>query len=230
MNKPLCTSHGSEKKRVSSETCILLEVNTGKNLSACPALWEVRLERTFTSFTDLKTYLTSEKGSQGERWISWFTISWKIPPLLVLCQNLKCCSDSSQKGVGIWMEIKGKIKKRSLNLYLIQWFYYLKLSTSRSSADFSFSERIEPCVTVTNASGKYSCCVTLMLQWKSTNWIRYKRYDFLHLWCMWIMEAMMTYESGSYVSQLLKSRFWNDTLGTAAAECTGLWGVQCDYQ
>lgn len=40
----------------------------------------------------------------------------------------------------------------------------------------------------------------------------------------------MTQESGSYVSELLKSRFWNDIPGTAAAEHMGLWGVQCDYQ
>lgn len=39
----------------------------------------------------------------------------------------------------------------------------------------------------------------------------------------------MTQESGSYVSELLKSRFWNDIPGTAAAEYTGLGRVQCDY-
>ena len=99
------------------------------------------------------------------------------------------------------MEIKGKIKKRNLNLYLIQWSRYLKLATSRSSANFSFCEWIEPCVIMTNtSSGKYSHCVTLMLQWKNKNWIRYKRYDFLHLWCMWIMEAKMTQESGMCLS------------------------------
>lgn len=130
------------------------------------------------------------------------------------------------------MEIKGKIKKkRSLNLYLIQWSRYLKLATSRSSANFFYSEWIEPCVIMTNTStGKCSCCVTLMLQWKSTNWVRYRRYDFLHLWCMWITEAKMTRESGSSVSELLKSRFWSNIPGTAAAEYTGLWGMQCDYQ
>lgn len=122
------------------------------------------------------------------------------------------------------MEIKGKIKKRSLNLYLIRRSRYLKLATSRSSANFCFSEWIEPCVIMTNTSpGKYSCCVTLMLQWESTNWIRYKWYNFLHLWSMWIMEAEMTQQSWSYVSELLKYRFWNDIPRTAAIEYIGLW-------
>ena len=32
------------------------------------------------------------------------------------------------------------------------------------------------------------------------------------------------------VSELWKCRFWDDIPGTAAAEYTGLRGVQCDYQ
>lgn len=34
----------------------------------------------------------------------------------------------------------------------------------------------------------------------------------------------MTQESGSYVSELLEGRFWNDIPGAAAAEYTALWG------
>lgn len=38
MSKSLCISHGSEKKRGSSETGMSLAVNIGKTPSACPAL------------------------------------------------------------------------------------------------------------------------------------------------------------------------------------------------
>lgn len=132
------------------------------------------------------------------------------------------------------MEIKGKIKKRSLNLYLIQWSRYLKLATSRSSANFCFSEWIEPCVIMTNTSpGKYLCCVTLMLQWKSTNWIRYKRYDYFFFFfftsvvhvdhrgkddprklklCVWAAEMQVLEQhsknSCSWVHSIVRSAVW----------------------
>lgn len=38
------------------------------------------------------------------------------------------------------------------------------------------------------------------------------------------MEGEMTQQSRSYVSELLKSRFWNDIPRTAAVEYIGLWG------